>query len=88
MQVTIRGKRWSLVFTRLKKAYGTCDAKSVPNKKIRISNKLHNVRQLDTIIHELMHAGMWDIDEECVHEMATDIARVLWKLGYRRDDDK
>lgn len=86
MRVTVRGKRWNLVFTRLKKSMGTCDAVTVPNKKIRVSNKLKGVRLLDTIIHELMHAGMWDLDEECIHEVASDIAKTLWKLGYRLED--
>ena len=85
MMVTVRGKRWNLVFARLKKCFGSCDSKDVPKKKIRISNKLRGVKKLDTIIHELLHAGMWDISEECVREMATDIAKTLDKLGYKEE---
>jgi hypothetical protein len=35
------------------------------------------------VIHELLHAAHWDLDELAVEETAEDLARVLWKLGYR-----
>ncbi len=38
---------------------------------------------LNVCIHELLH-GCTELDEYCVDETATDIARVLWRLGWRK----
>lgn len=44
---------------------------------------------LDTLIHEVLHAAYWDLDEQAVGEAASDITGILWKLGWRyRHDDK
>ena len=40
---------------------------------------------MDTIIHECIHAEGWHIDEVFIERAATDIARVLLRLGYRRN---
>lgn len=39
---------------------------------------------LETIIHETLHACNWHASEELVETTARDIARFLWRLGYRR----
>lgn len=50
------------------------------------------LRFLDATIHELTHAGLWDLDEEVVEEFAADLAGILYKLGWRythgRPDDR
>jgi len=38
-----------------------------------------------SIIHEILHAALWDLDEEAVHDTANAISAALWRLGYRRD---
>ena len=38
---------------------------------------------LETAIHEALHACSWSTNEEKVGETAYDIARFLWRLGYR-----
>jgi len=40
----------------------------------------------DTVLHEALHACT-ELDEEAVEETATDIARLLWRLGWRKDVD-
>jgi len=40
---------------------------------------------LEVLIHEALHAANWDLDEAAVQETAEDIAKILWKLGYRRE---
>ena len=65
-----------------------CDPPNEPGKRIRIRQGLKGERELDTLIHELMHAAHWDLDEQAVNDTAEDIARVLWRLGYRRTFDK
>ncbi len=82
--VTVRGKRWKLRSCKLSK--GTCGETDWPTevgKEIRISQNLSGLELLDTIIHELFHCGHWDIDESVVEEFSTDVARILWSLGYR-----
>lgn len=42
---------------------------------------------LDTLIHELLHAAYPELAEGRVRRGATDIARVLWRAGYRLPND-
>lgn len=82
--VTVRKRRWRLYTCKLsKKVCGEADPPTEKGKEVRISDKLAGQEMLDTIIHELFHCGHWDIDETVVEEFATDVARVLWGLGYR-----
>lgn len=40
---------------------------------------------LETAIHEALHACRWTAQEKTVTITAKDIARFLWRLGYRRE---
>ena len=40
---------------------------------------------LDTIIHEALHACT-ELNEDAVEESAESIARLLWRLGWRKQD--
>lgn len=40
--------------------------------------------ELDTLIHEMTHAAQWDLGEEAVEEIGTDLASALWRMGWRR----
>ena len=80
------GKRWALRFVPRLHADGRCDAPDVRGKQILIANRLRGKRQLDVLIHEMLHACNWQIDESYISQMASDIAQVLWRLGYRRDE--
>lgn len=81
---TCRGKRWKYRVTRPMKKRGEADS---VRKEVRISGDMKGEKLLDTIIHEALHVGCWDLDEEVVEEVATDIARLLWRLGYRNLND-
>ncbi len=81
MQVTIRGKRWNLRFCRMADP-GDCDGPHIKGREIRINQKLRGRARLDTIIHEVLHAAHWDLGEEAVEATATDLARILHRLGY------
>jgi len=87
MQITIRGKRWKLRFCRLRNNHGECDSPATNSKQIRISHRIRDERLLDVLIHEGLHACHWDLDEEAVDRSAKDLARMLWRLGYRRNTD-
>ena len=41
---------------------------------------------LETAIHEALHACSWPASESTVEITAHDIARFLWRIGYRIDD--
>ena len=56
-------------------------------KTIRVYNALTGERKLDVIIHEMLHAADWHKDEEWVESVASDIARALWRMGYRGPTD-
>lgn len=81
MRHKIRGKIWTLEYVRRlpEGARGSCDAPTMPEKKIKIKQSLRGLLKLDTIIHEGLHAGLWDLDEEAVTELASDLARMIWK---------
>ena len=66
---------------------GDCDDPSARNKQIRIANNLPPIEQLEVVIHECLHASDWFKDEEWIEEVAVDIARLLWKLGWRLAKD-
>lgn len=91
--VKILGKRYRLRWVNKlgkqrsrKRTVGDCMAPHDPGKTIRILNGLDAEETLDTIIHEVLHAADWHKTEEWVNTVASDLARILWKLGYRRTD--
>lgn len=86
MQVVLCGKRWTLRHLTLSDASGECDGPHIRNKEIRIDNRLRGQEQLEVYIHEAMHAIDWKLDEEHVTTSSHDLARMLWKLGYRKTE--
>lgn len=86
MRLNIRGKVWKLVKDPLDETLlGSCCHPQEPGKKIMIRDDLEGLEELDTLIHEMLHAAFWDLKEEAVNEAAEDIAKALWRLGYRND---
>ena len=45
---------------------------------------LDELEELEIWLHECGHAGDWRASEEHVSEWARDVARLLWRLGWRR----
>ena len=90
MRVTIRNHNWDLSFVdRLPSGdAGEMDPIGVPSKEIRVALQQTSVDVIDTLIHELLHAALPDISEEAIAETATDIARVLHRLGVRVEHAK
>lgn len=83
MRVTIAGKRWMLKFVprRQRKWRGLC---RYDISTIQIEEGQSQVQELDTVIHEVLHASLPPIDETYVAETATDIARILMRLGWQK----
>ena len=80
------GKRWGFRFARLKKCKGYCDSPEKKNKEIVVKSNLPPKEELDITLHELLHAADWWKDEEWVEQVGTDIANVLWRLGWRKTE--
>lgn len=89
---TIGGVRWLWRYARLKgSASGwTCygDAKKKVAPKILIDQSLSGRARCEVELHEAMHACFPQLAEETVTEAAKDVARILWTLGYRLDEEK
>jgi len=86
MQVTLCGKRWTLRRVVLHNNLGECDGPHIRNKEIRVDRRLKNQDELEVFVHEAMHAIDWKLDEEHVGKASADLARMLWKLGYRKTE--
>jgi len=87
MRVRILGKHWHLRFAPNLANRGDCDPPDRPGKEIRISSTLRGEERLEVLLHEMLHAAGWHIDEEFVEQFAGDAARVLWRLNYRTEKD-
>jgi len=53
-----------------------------------IERDLNHKIGLETAIHEALHACSWATQEGKVEMTARDIARFLWRLGYRLEKGK
>lgn len=87
--VTILGKQWELRFRRKlpDNHCGECDSPDTPRKRITIRSGMRDELELDTTIHELLHAAGWHIDEVFVTQFATDAAKILTRLGWVKIGD-
>lgn len=54
-------------------------------RTIEIDERLKDLDHLDTVIHEIMHLQNDCIIEEKINTDATELAKILWQLGYRRN---
>lgn len=52
-----------------------------------VSDDLPAQKKLDVTIHESLHAVYPDLNESAVDGAATDIAALLWKIGYRKIEE-
>lgn len=87
MRIRVLNKFWHLRFAPNLANLGDCDPPSQPNKEIRVRSTLSGEERLDVLIHEMVHAAGWHIDERFVNQFASDLARALWRLGYRNANE-
>lgn len=57
------------------------------NRTIRISNKLIGIDFVEVLLHELIHARWWCLDESEVTEFAEEASAVLEAFGVTRGED-
>lgn len=62
---------------------GLCDQPVGGKPSIHLIVPLDTQRGLETAIHESLHASRWHAREDTVTRTARDVARFLWRLGYR-----
>ena len=89
--VNVAGKRWGFRFVPApdkddKECRGYCESPDKKNKEIVIKENLPPKEELDTILHELLHAADWSKDEEWVEQNMSEIAKILWRLGWRKPE--
>jgi len=84
---SFRGRRYRVRFVsarRLAGRDGDCEQPTSPRPTIRLSRKLPDPEMMAIAIREGLHAGLWDIDEDAVDEIAEALASMLKQMGYRR----
>ena len=74
----------------LGQSFGECDSPADSSKvlpEIRISDNICELMELETTIHEALHACGWELlAEEFVQMTGRDIAKALYSLGWRKED--
>jgi hypothetical protein len=84
--VSLRGKRYKIQKTGKisSNLWAYCTDPKFTNRLIKIHKILENYEELETLIHEMLHACFWDLDEEVISEVGRDLSKALWKMGYRK----
>tara|TARA_Y100001973_G_scaffold106824_1_gene188477 strand:- start:2528 stop:2794 length:267 start_codon:yes stop_codon:yes gene_type:complete len=72
-------KRWKVLRCKLSDRRGDCH---LENKQIRISDKLEGKELVEILVHEIVHARVWDLDEEAVEDIGIAVSNALanWYL--------
>lgn len=68
-------------------ALGITDPPSEPDKMIVAPVDGDKLIDLQTLIHEALHASFWDLDERAVEEADEAIGRFLWRCGWRKTEE-
>jgi hypothetical protein len=87
-RVTILGRRFTLNMvpkTDRRDHFGKCDPPDKVGKTIVVEGNHDDERVLNTMLHEMLHAGAWNLDEEMVCQWATDAAKILIRFGWKRE---
>jgi len=83
--VVLGGDHWTLHRTNMRK--GVYGETLHDERLIEIDHRVRKRMALDTIIHECLHAVYPFLHEDSVEQPATEIAAILWKLGYRKVEE-
>jgi len=83
---TFRGVRHDITdITFTEEVDGLCIQPNYPKGEIILFTNRAPKIFLESAIHEALHALNWSIPEDVVLERAQELARWLWRLGYRRE---
>lgn len=75
----IGDKRWKLLQQRLRDRRGDCN---IETKTIRVCESLVGQELVEVLVHEIVHARVWDLDETAVSDIGQAVASALanWDL--------
>lgn len=79
-RVNIGGRKWRIDAAaplRPPHCWGDCDPPTNPRPVIRISRLAVGLEFVETLLHELIHARWWAIDETEVSEFAEEAVAIL-----------
>lgn len=84
--IWLRNKKYKFIRTRAlpRDCWGVCDDPSGAFRKIKVDRKLRGMKELEVILHEMLHACFWDIDEKVIKEVGADMSKALWVMGYKK----
>ncbi len=87
-QFNLGGKKFKYLPDSRTKYFGYCSDAAAKKRFIAIGKKCKpgTKLELDTLIHEMLHALGPFAGEQWVNDTAYDIAEALWQLGYRKND--
>lgn len=76
--------RWKVSRERLRDRRGDCD---IARKVIRVCSSLSGQELVEVLVHEIVHARVWDLDELAVDEIGKAVAAALsnWCLIAEED---
>jgi len=80
---TFCGQKYYVVFGE--DVCGTCDVTPSDMNRHELcifEGRENNLSYLDTVVHEAIHA-CGEADEAKTTQMAKDVSRFLWRIGYR-----
>ena len=87
MRVRLGGKYWHLRFSPNLRDYGNMeDPGCAAGRILRVATWQTEQERMDTTLHEAIHACLPSLDEKAVTDLANDLSRLMWRLGYRRVD--
>jgi hypothetical protein len=86
MKAIIRKQTWTIRDDTGPDEFGYCDLEGDRGqpRTIGIRPGLDEGQEMDTTLHECLHAALPDLSEEAVAEIATDCAKVLLARGFGR----
>jgi len=65
---------------------GITDQEDDDQSWLFILRSLNTKAGMETAVHEALHACNWKATEDDVALTSKDIARFLWRLGYRKEE--
>ena len=83
-----RGRRYTVEGKRQRRMSGYCDDPRSSDRIINIPIEGTTKDNLSTIVHESLHACLWDMSEDAVEDTADSIAKFLWKLNWRKNPNR
>lgn len=66
---------------------GFCEPPWRKKPRIVIRTNMKEKQELETLIHEMLHACDFAKTEWWIEEAGHDIATALWKLGWRKNEE-